>query len=307
MRHQILILTAFIVATVMAERTPLVIQVTNESNGEVLPFSSLRITDKGILHSDENGILLMNYDEGAGKEAVVSAFGHENKNVTIPQLTEDTIKILLKEIPVVLNEIEIQPLKKDKEFKTGRQRIDLGILNRGYVLPPFMEDSTLREMPPYEFGYEFKTPPNKLFRLKAFGMNVVPSDSMINELDILISIYDMEHCQHADTIPVPTPISKPIQLKFHSSEIDRKKREFRYVFPEEIDLPKDAVVMVSLGWSMKDGRYSTEGKELILLFTRNGKWYKEGNPLREFNPPFSGKKKRTPFFWEYIQYSLPTN
>lgn len=304
MRFLIVVLSVIFYLGCYASDDAVVIKVISAENGDALPYSSVMVLNKGMRHTDERGVAVLNANECRGAAFAVTCFGYATESFVL-EGTQDTVFVRLKESPVMLAETVVRPMKKDKDITVGRQKLNLGIFNKGKFYPPFMPDSTLRELEPYEFGFEFKAPENKLNRLRAFGMNVLPGDSMLNQLDITISIYDMEGHDPLDTITIPTPIMEPIQLKYKASEVNRSRKEFRYEFPAPIDLPTETIIIVNIRWSMEDGIYTTEGKELAVLLTRNGKWYKEGNPYKEYNPPYSGKKKHTPFFWEYTQYSLP--
>lgn len=289
----------------------LIIKVVGEDSSDPLPFSIIRIQNQDLIYTDEEGIASVTGSSLQGKEYTVASYGHYPKKMVIPENFTDTILISLKESPVSLKEAIVRPLKKDKDIKMGRQKLNLGLFNRGVLYAP-MNDSTYLDVGDsisgkfhFHYGFEFKTPEKKLFRLRAFGINILPSDSMLTRIDYYISIYDVAGHDPNDTITIPTPIYPPIKVEYSLDQVDKKDRAFRYVFPEPLDLPEEAVVIVVLVNPKENGEYITEGKRLNVLVTKNGKWYEEGNPYKEYNPPYTGKKKYTPYFWEYTQYSLP--
>ena len=236
---------------------------------------------------------------------IISSFGHKTKVIPIHLDATDSIVVRLQEVPTSLQEVTALPLIKEKDVTMGRQKLNLGFINTTEfnINPAYQRDSVTGRIYESELGVEFKADKGKINRLKTFGINVIPTESMIEELTFILEIYDMTETP-LDSNAVPQLAYPPIRVKYKSDLVNRKKREFRYDFPEPIDLPKECIIIVSLTWFDENGECNLKGTRLRALTTRNCLFYKEGNPYKLAFPPFLSKKLPSPFFWEYTSYFI---
>ncbi len=283
----------------------LTIKATSEETGKAIPFTDIIIKGTGVVHTDDAGIAKVLLSECKGKTLTVSSYGHLSKPFTINEETSDTLIVRMKETSLPIINEDISKLKKDKKFKIGRTKRNLHFFNNGYFTAPAKIDSIKSKAQPYELGVQINAPEGKVNVLNAFGINILPKDSMFNQLNFTLYIYDVTGIQPGDSLKTPTPVYKPIPVHYSINDVNKKRKEFRYDFPEPLILPSKTVIVVDWSYCEKDGHYTTEGNLLTFLATKTGEWYWEGNPYKEYNPPYVGKKKYSPYFWEYSQYSLP--
>lgn len=241
----------------------------------------------------------------AGGSMIISAYGHKTREISLLIEENDSLVIRLHEQSIPLQEVTALPLIKDKDITMGRQTLNLGFINTTEfnINPSYPRDSVTGRIYEDELGVEFKAAKGRINRLKSFGINVIPTESMIEELTFILEIYDMTETP-LDSNSVPQLAYPPIRVKYRSDLVNYKKKEFRYDFPQPIDLPKECIIIVSLTWFDENGRPNLKGTRLRALTTRNCLFYKEGNPYKLAFPPFLSKKLPSPFFWEYTSYFL---
>lgn len=286
----------------------IVIKVVAKDTSEGLPFSIVRIPNVGSKNTDCNGILKINWENSAGKEMMVSSFGYDDHMLKLPMSPLDTISVELVSSPTLLKEIVIKPLKKDKDITKGKVRANLGFFNTGYfnVNPDHDIDSITGRLFEYSIGIPIEAKRGKINYLRSFGINVVPCDSMVEEMTFILNIYDVTGHDLIDTLSAPKLANPPIVVKYRADQVDRKKKEFKYVLPEPIVLPQEAVIMVDGTWYDDQGNSFLRGKYFKIRFSRIAVDYMEGNPYkRRFQSDFLGLKDPSPYFFEYTQYSLP--
>lgn len=276
----------------------------SDESGEEIPFANIIIKDTGVVHTDANGLGRILLSECNGKNLSASTYGYQSEPFYISEDSGDTVCVRMREIPSLTPDTDMGALKKCKDFKIGRTKRNLRFFNNGYFNAPPSEDSARAKSSPYELGMRINAPEGKVNVLNSFGINILPKDSMLNQLDFTLYVYDVAGFQQSDSLCMPTPICKPIPIHFSIDCVDKKQREFRYDFLQPIVLPAQTVIVVDWDYCEKDGECTTVGKWLPVLVTKTGEWYSDGNPYREYNPDYVGKKKYSPFFWEFSQYIL---
>lgn len=282
------------------------LSVLSDKTSEPLPFSIIRIPNIGVWRTDSLGNVSINLSKTKIRcDLMISSFGHMTKEISVPLDSTDNLVVRLQEVSTPLPDVTVLPLIKEKDITMGRQTLNLGFINTTEfnIDPTYPMDSITGRIYENELGVEFKAAKGRINRLKTFGINVIPTKSMIEELTFILEIYDMTRTP-ADSNAVPQLAYPPIRVKYRSDLVNRKKKEFRYEFPEPIDLPKECIVIVSLTWFDENGKSNLKGSRLRAHTTRNCLFYKEGNPYKLAFPPFLSKKLPSPFFWEYTSYII---
>ena len=281
----------------------LTLRIISKDSNEPLPFSIIRLPNIGVIRTDTLGIANINQLGTKINDIYVSSFGYETQHVSVPLNQKDTFYIRLNAAPFKLEEAVVKPLRKDKDIVNGRCKHSFGIFNTTYlnIYPEYGVDSISGHIYQYEPGIEFKAPKGKMNRLNAFGINILPTDSMIKELVFSLNIYDMSGHNPEDTISIPNLAHAPIKIRYKSELVDFKNKEFKYVFPEPIYLPDDCMIVVGMTWYDENNVSFLDGKYLKVLTTNNCLQCKEGNPYKAL-PGFIFKKLPSPFFFELTRF-----
>lgn len=271
------------------------LRVVSEETGEPLPFSIIELDNGKFLTTDTNGLINLAVVAPKGKPVAVTSFYHKKKNLYLEEPdVPDTVTIRLKPSFTSLNEVKVRPLKKDKDIFIGKYSI---------LKPEFIDGKILIKEHPETWwisGVRINANKNKLNVLKAFGVNVVASDTMPQQFVFRLSIYDVSGEKPDDPRNLPTPAVEPIYVLMDKDSVTQQG--FRFELPEPVDLPSRAVICVTYpSLDVLDEHHAID-----FVSSDTGDWFVYGNPyyLRPRNiiglrPTYS------PYFWEYTQYSLP--
>lgn len=272
------------------------LRVVSEDTGEPLPFSIIELDNGKFLTTDTNGLINLAVVAPKGKPLAVTSFYHKKKNLNLEEPdVPDTVTIRLKPSFMSLNEVRVRPLKKDKDIFRGKysvlkpEFIDGKFINKGEVPEKW-----------YIEGVRINAKKNKLNVLKAFGVNVVPSDTMPQQFVFRLSIYDVSGKKPDDPRNLPTPVVEPIYVLMDKDSIT--PQGFRFELPEPIDLPSRAVICVSYPTIDILDRHHV----IDFVSSDTGDFFLYGNPYYLYPRNIIGLRLTySPYFWEYTQYSLP--
>lgn len=287
-------------ALTLSTHGKVVFRITSEETGEALPFAAMDIKGAYMLNADSLGVIsLLSIPENTDT-AILYAFNHKSKSISLSGLgINDSIVIQLK--PSYISLPESKALIKDKDITKGK--IDLRKFRKwNYQIHKRREniDTTVNEkwVRP---GIVIKAKKNKLNVLKAFGVNVLISDTIEPVFNFVLKIYDISDKKTDDVTAMPSPVCDPIIVTMSKEQVGMDG--FRYEFPDPIPLPQKAVIIVEWG----ENPPATENYTLDLVSSLDGNWFYYGNPylITERRGLFFMRASCTPYFWEYTQYSIP--
>ncbi|MBD5357580.1 MAG: carboxypeptidase-like regulatory domain-containing protein [Bacteroides sp.] len=299
----ILFVLCLFTLSVMAEKGPWV-KVVSEDTGEPLPFSVIELVNGWFITTDTNGIANISHFRILPDTIAITSFNHDKKKLTLNGINPlDTITIKLSPSFVSLNEVTARPFLKYKDITIGKKK---SLVNefcgiRIVPNPSYNPNDTASNNERWvNLGVKITAPKNTLNVLKAFGVNVVPTENTPKNFIFKLIIYDVSGKKPKDPKDIPTPVCEPLYVVMDRDSIT--EQGFRYELPQPIDLPEKAVIIV------KYAQFNPlkEGEAIDLVETLSGKGFFYGNPYYESSHTiFKIRVSLSPFFWEYTQYSLP--
>ncbi|MDE5877954.1 MAG: carboxypeptidase-like regulatory domain-containing protein, partial [Muribaculaceae bacterium] len=212
--------------------------VTDE-NKQPLPYSTVRIMNRKIgCLSDSTGRFSLHVKGLNDKNdtLLISYLGYETKKIPLRQLREEApLSFELSPAPTMLKEVSVYPGKKNKtKTKKKGKNYSWGLLKG------FMDGKTAGET----FGYEFHAKKNKTLVLDKVGFFCCDGYNRMTKMKFRINVYDMSKVTTDPSKDFVSVLNKPVYFDYVLTDDSEKK--FEYELPQQIILPKDAMVEIEM-------------------------------------------------------------
>ena len=257
--------------------------VTNE-NKQPLPYSTIRIMNRKIgCLSDSTGRFSLHVKGLNDKNdtLLISYLGYETKKIPLRQLREEApLSFELSPAPTMLKEVSVYPGKKNKtKTKKKGKNYNWGLL-KGCL------DGQTAGM---TFGYEFHAKKNKTLILDKVGFFCCDGYNRMTKMKFRINVYDMSKVTTDPSKDFVSVVNKPVYFDYVLT--DDSEQKFEYELPQQIILPKDAMVEIEM---LEDLNEEKLWYRCNLVGERN--WSKILSEDEWLRNPFA-----TPFFIECIE------